>query len=73
MSILPPPTPGVTTPPTAKSSAETVDIRRWCREWWITFCHGSRLTRAGRVLRRNMQDDLTEYIEVGRPVGGHDA
>lgn len=42
-------------------------VRTWLRAWWVTLRYGSRFTKAGRTLRRNMRDDLSEYVEVERP------
>ena len=42
-------------------------MKKWLHEWWVTIRYGSRLTKAGRALQRNMHDDLSEYVEVGRP------
>lgn len=39
----------------------------WLREWWATLRYGSFLAKSGRTLRRNLHDDLSEYVEVERP------
>lgn len=49
------------------------ETKRWLHEWWITLRYGSRLTRAGRELRRNLQDGPESYIEVERPCRGRNS
>jgi len=42
-------------------------MKAWIKGWWVTLRYGSRLTRAGRTLRRNMRDEFDAYVEVERP------
>lgn len=42
-------------------------FRTWVHDWIMTLRYGSRLTKAGRQLRRNMKLPLDEYVEAKRP------
>lgn len=45
-------------------SGAAKEAQTWLREWYVTLRYGSRLTKAGRTLRRNLRDDRSEYVEV---------
>lgn len=42
-------------------------MKRWAHEWWITLRWGSRLTKAGRQLRRNQRGTIDDFVRATPP------